>query len=334
VANKPACRDSPVVVYAIVTTIALTGLVWYYVRAWKSESNLKRRTLNSHLDKVAGYYERMTESYLRYGGQTLGWHFGLWGDPPGTFEDALVNSNRILTEGCDLLPGQLVLDAGCGVGGLAFYLAQTFEVNVIGITICRRHVDMATQFAMERNLSHQVEFRLLDFMNLDFEDESFDFVFNQESFCYALSKKDFLKRVYRVLRPGGRWQAVDGFSSDKPLTDEQEEYHRTIQHGWKIAPLPSVQDIQSVLSDIGFEDIRVRDLSEMAYPSAFIAIRNSVVNKEKIDVAISSLSSEEAVILMEHNSAGAAISYGLLEGAFTYQLVGGTKKEDVRKDVQ
>jgi tocopherol O-methyltransferase len=284
-----------------------------------------RGFLNSHLNKVAGYYERMTESYLQYSGQTLGWHFGLWDDPPGTFEDALLNSNCILTEGCDLRPGQLVLDAGCGVGGLAFYLAQTFGVNVIGITICQSHVDMAIQFAKERRLTHQVEFRLLDFMNLDFEDENFDFIFNQESFCYALNKEDYLKGVHRVLKTGGRWQAVDGFRSDKPLSQEQEEYHRTIQRGWKIAPLPSVQIIQSALSKIGFRDISVRDLSEMAYPSAFIAIRNSVLNEEKSIAATSSLSPEETELLVGHNSAGVAISYGLFEGAFTYQLIGGAK---------
>ena len=126
----------------------------------------------------------------------------------------------------------------------------------------------------------------------------------------------------------GRWQAVDGFRSDKPLTEEQEEYHRTIQCGWKIAPLPSVQVIRSALSKIGFEDICVRDLSEMAYPSAFIAIRNSVMNKEKISEASLSLSPEETRLLTEHNSAGAAISYGLIEGAFTYHLLGGAKKKD------
>jgi tocopherol O-methyltransferase len=283
--------------------------------------------LNNHLDQVTGYYERMTESYLRYGGHTLGWHFGLWGDPPGSFEDALINSNRILTDGCDLRPGQLVLDAGCGVGGLAFYLAQTFGVNVLGITISQRHVDIATRFAKERGLGHLVEFRLLDFMNLDFQDESIDFVFNQESFCYALNKKDYLKGVYRVLRPGGRWQAVDGFRSDQPVTAKQQEYHRTIQRGWKIAPLPSVKFVQSVLSRIGFDDIRVRDLSEMAYPSALIAIRNAVMNKDKISASRSSLSPEEIKLLLEHDSAGAAISYGLFEGAFTYQLVGGAKKD-------
>jgi tocopherol O-methyltransferase len=288
--------------------------------------------MNSHLDQVAGYYERMTECYLRYGGQTLGWHFGLWDDASGTFESALVNSNRILTEGCDLRPGQLVLDAGCGVGGLAFYLAQTFDVNVIGITICQRHVDTATQFAKAKNLNHQVKFRLLDFMNLDFEDETFDFIFNQESFCYALSKRDYLKGVYRVLRTGGRWQAVDGFRSDKPLTEDQEEYHRTIQRGWKIAPLTSVQVIQSALSRIGFEDICVRDLSEMAYPSAFFIICNSVMNEERRSTARLSQSPEETELLMEHNSAGAAISYGLFEGAFTYQLISAAKKREGRKN--
>jgi tocopherol O-methyltransferase len=290
--------------------------------------------LNSHLDQIVGYYERMTESYLRYGGQTLGWHFGLWEDETKSFEAALINSNKILTEGCNLRPGQLILDAGCGVGGLAFYLAKTFGVDVIGITSCQRHVDMATQFAMERGLNHQVEFRLLDFMNLDFGDESFDFVFNQESFCYALSKKDYLKGVYRVLRPGGRWQAVDGFRSDKPITKEQEEYHSTIQRGWRIAPLPSVQVIQSALSKVGFEDICVRDLSEMAYPSAWKAICNSVMNKEKISATRTSLSPEETRLLMEHDSAGAAISYGLFQGTFTYQLIGGAKKEEGRKNAQ
>jgi hypothetical protein len=38
-----ACRDSTAAVYTIVTTIALTDLVWYYVRAWKSESILKKK---------------------------------------------------------------------------------------------------------------------------------------------------------------------------------------------------------------------------------------------------------------------------------------------------
>ena len=109
--------------------------------------------MDSYLKQVAGYYDRMTEFYLHYGGRSLGWHFGLWADPPGSFEDALICSNSILTEGCNLRPGQMVLDAGCGVGGLAFYLALTFGVNVIGITICQRYVDMATQFAKENGLT-------------------------------------------------------------------------------------------------------------------------------------------------------------------------------------
>ena len=283
--------------------------------------------MNGHLEQVAGYYDRMTETYLQYGGSTLGWHFGLWADPPGSFEDALMCSNRTLTEGCDLRPGQLVLDAGCGVGGLAFFLARTFGVNVVGITVCQRHVDMATQFAGERGLSHQVRFRNLDFMNLDFEDESFDFAFNQESLCYATSNEDYLTGIHRILRPGGRWQAVDGFLNDRPLTQEEEETHSTVQRGWKIAPLTPVRVIQSTLSKIGFVDVCSKDLSEMAYPSAFAVIRNSVLTSRKTGAVRSMPCQEESTLFMEHNSAGTAFSYGLFRGVFTYNLVGGAKRQ-------
>ena len=277
-------------------------------------------------EQVATYYERMTESYLQYGGHALGWHFGLWDDLPGSLGDALIRSNRILTEGCDLHPGQLVLDAGCQVGGLAFYLAQAFGVNVLGITICQRHVDMATQFARERNLHHQVEFRFLDFMNLDFKDERFDFVFNQETFCYALNKEDYLRNIHEILKPGGRWQTVDFFKSDKPLTKEQKGYHREMQRGWKIAPLPSWQDIQYTLSKIGFQYTRVKDLSIMAHPTAFNFIYNAMMLKEKLSRTKPSLSLQETTF-MENAAACAGYSHGLIEGAFTYHLLGGAKKK-------
>ena len=281
--------------------------------------------MNSNLDQVAAYYERLTESYLRYGGQTLGWHFGLWDNPPGSFEDALINSNRILTQGCDLHPGQLVLDAGCGAGGLAFYLAQTFGVNVIGINICQLHVDMAKQFTEERGLNHLVEFRLLDLMNLDFKEESFDFVFNQESFCYVLNKEEYLRHVYDVLKPGGRWQAVDYYKNEKPLTEEQEEYHRADQHGWKIAPLPSIQFIQSALSRIGFQDIYQKDLSAMVYPTALIFIHKDTILKEKLNRTGLSQSLRETTFV-ENAAACSGYSQGLIEGAFSHHLLGGAKR--------
>lgn len=282
--------------------------------------------MNIDLEQVARYYERMTESYLMYGGSALGWHFGLWDDLPGSCEDPIIRSNQILTEGCDLHPGQLVLDAGCGVGGLAFYLAQTFGVKVIGITVCQLHVDMATQFARERGLRNKVEFRLLDFMNLDFKDESFDFIFNQDTFCHAVNKEDYLKSVYKVLKPGGRWQTVDFFKNNQPLTEEQEVYHREMQCGWKIAPLSSWQDIQYALLEIGYQNICVKDLSVMAYPTAFIFIYKTMMLKEKLDQRLSASLPE--ITFVENAAACAGYSQGLIEGVFTYHLLGGAKKKD------
>jgi tocopherol O-methyltransferase len=280
--------------------------------------------MNSDLHKVSEYYERMTESYLQYGGHDFGWHFGLWDDHTKSVGDALLNSNRILTEGCDLHPGQLILDSGCGVGGLAFYLAQTFGVKVIGVTICQPHVALATQFAEKRGLQHQVEFKYLDFMDLDFKDNTFDFVFNQETFCYASNKDDYLRKIYKALKPGGRWQTVDFFRSGQPLTKEQEEYHRQVQEGWKTAPLACWQDIQSTLDGIGYQDIITRDLSKMAYPSALIFIYNATMLQERLSRTGPPQNPQDDTFI-GNATACDGYSHGLIEGAFTYHLVGGAK---------
>jgi cyclopropane fatty-acyl-phospholipid synthase-like methyltransferase len=81
--------------------------------------------------QVANYYAEMTDVYLGYGGQPMGWHFALWDDSTHTHDDAILRSNRILAEGWGLEPGQLVLDAGCGVGGLSLYLAETFGSGLL-----------------------------------------------------------------------------------------------------------------------------------------------------------------------------------------------------------
>lgn len=283
--------------------------------------------MDIYLDKIADYYERMTDSYLQYGGRDFCWHFGLWDDRTKSVADALLNSNRILTEGCDLHPGQLVLDAGCGVGGLAFYLAQRFGVKVTGITICQPHVEIATRLAAERGLQHQVDFRFLDFMDLDFKDKSFDFVFNQETFCYTLNKQEYLRKIYKVLRPGGRWQTVDFFKTGKPLTKEQEGYHVELQEGWKTAPLSCWQDIQSILVNIGYQDICTQDLSEMAYPSALIFIYNAMMLQEKINRKENPQNSQDFTFI-GNAAACSGYSHGLIQGAFTYHLIGGAKKKD------
>ena len=174
---------------------------------------------------VAEHYAALTDRMVNFGGDLLACHFGLWGPDTTNDREALLRANHTLVQGCDLGPGRRVLDAGCGVGGTAITLAEAYGVRVTGLTICEPHVAVATEHAEQRGVGHLVDFRYGDFMDLPFPEASFDAVLNHESFCYAPDKLAYLRGVRRVLKPGGRWQALEGLRTGTPMSEAQEEVH-------------------------------------------------------------------------------------------------------------
>ena len=65
-----------------------------------------------------------------------------------------------------LEPGQLVLDIGCGWGGMAIYLAQQFDVRVHGITLSQEQLTLARQRALAARVDDRVTFELIDYRDL------------------------------------------------------------------------------------------------------------------------------------------------------------------------
>ena len=122
---------------------------------------------------ASAHYAEVTEHMVNFGGDLLACHFGLWGPDATTDQEALLRANRTLVQGCDLGPGQRILDAGCGVGGTAITLAEAYGVHVTGLTICEPHIAVATEHAKQHGVGHLVDFLYGDFMDLPFPDENF-----------------------------------------------------------------------------------------------------------------------------------------------------------------
>ena len=270
---------------------------------------------------VPELYAAMQKRQLRdLGGDLLAIHFGLWGPDTADDREALVRANRTLVQGCDLGPGRRVLDAGCGVGEAAIRLAETQGVHVTGITICEPHVAQATEQAEQRGVGHLVEFLHGDFMDLPFPDASFDAVLNQESFCYAADKLAYLQGVYRVLKPGGRWQCLDGLRRDTPLSESLEEAHAIMQRGWCMPPVATLRDVIAALKEAGFTEISEQDLSSEAVVSMDKLSKRWILLTMVAGPTVGS--SPEVQGFME---AGVNLNYALKEGAFTYNFISGVR---------
>ncbi len=287
------------------------------------------RPQNFSRDEVSAYYEAMTENYMKYGGEALAFHTALYDSKIETKTAALLRSNELIVAGCELRPGARILDAGCGVGGLCFYLADRYEATIEGISICDAHLDIARKHADERGVGHRVNFRNVDFMTMDgLPDESFDLVLSQEAFCYATHDLDaYFKNVRRVLKPNGQWRVLDGFLAEPTLPHgDHERWMPVIQAGWKLPPLVYWGNVLQLMSKQGFKHLISKDYSAAAYP----AYSSFVEQKIKLDILYEcgkAQAGREGVtdVFMEHLSASAAFGMGLLKSAFTYRLLGGTR---------
>jgi len=83
-----------------------------------------------------------------------------------TLEQAQVAKLHHVCRKLELKPGDSVVEAGCGWGGLARFMAKHYGVNVKAYNISKEQVKYARQRAEEEGLSEQVEYVLDDYRNI------------------------------------------------------------------------------------------------------------------------------------------------------------------------
>lgn len=106
--------------------------------------------------------------------------------------------------------GKRLLDIGCGVGGIDFYLLEAARADhVTGIDVEEGVLATARRRAAERRLGQQAEFVKVAPGPLAFPERTFDIVFSKDSIVHIPDKHALMADVHRLLKPGGRFVASD-----------------------------------------------------------------------------------------------------------------------------
>ncbi len=276
-------------------------------------------------DETREYYEELTEVYLQYGQGAFAWHIGLAEDPETTHEESLFRANELITEGLGLNSQSRVIDCGCGVGGLAFYIAAKFGSRVLGLTLSGEHVELATKEARRRGLEDLVEFRVHDFMEPLEDAFACDAVLSQDAFCHAPDAAGFLKNVLRMLRPGGVWRAVDAFYTDRNGPGAEDPWGPSIRDGWKVDSLFAIRKVQEVAAEAGFRRISFLDVSTQAYSSArgFLTAQMGLDLLDQLGGKRPDRWADQGEAFNLHMAANAAWGAGLLSGDISYGMIEG-----------
>ena len=104
----------------------------------------------------------------------------------------------------DVMPGNSVLDVGCGFGDTAIDLARRVGPlgHVVGIDCCRSFLDLALQDAAQTGTSN-VSFARGD-AEFGLPENGYDFVFSRFGTMFFTNPVQGLRSMRKALKPGGR----------------------------------------------------------------------------------------------------------------------------------
>lgn len=232
--------------------------------------------------EIAEYYDRTQVHYQRAWdlNHSLAMHYGYTDEVVRSFRPSLANMNQQMANYAQIKPGENVLDAGCGVGGSAIYLAKALKCKVQGISLSQLQITQAQQNAKLNGLDHLLDFSCQDFTETNFSDASFDVVWGLESIVHQEDKSAFLREAKRILKPGGRIIMGEYLKAPRPLSMQEDALLNKWLAAWAVPPIARLVDFENQVAKLDFSAMRSKNITEhirksswrMFYGSFFLAV--------------------------------------------------------------
>jgi tocopherol O-methyltransferase len=219
---------------------------------------------------VIDYFDQTHDDYRFLWGidRHFGLHCGFFDNEHRRHDDAVLNMNYVLSRAAGISMHDRILDAGCGIGGSAVWLAENVGAAVVGININTNQIHQARCLARRCGLTDQVQFLVANFSATGLPGASFDVVWALESVCYAEDKRSFLMEAHRVLKPGGRLVVADGFLIREALAPDERRIVECWRQGWAIPNLTSIDQFKRWTREAGFRRCNFQDITQHVVPSS------------------------------------------------------------------
>ncbi len=155
--------------------------------------------------------------------------------------------------------GKRILDIGCGIGGPAFEMAQTFAAIVTGIDLEAPLIEKAKASASRLSLDAQCRFQTVQPGPLPFPDGAFDIVISSGAITQTPDKDSLISEAFRTLAPGGFLSCYEWMRTEREYSDAM---HRWLELEELTYTLETLEKLGERFAAAGFSDVRTTDASD------------------------------------------------------------------------
>lgn len=227
-------------------------------------------------ESLVRYYDSLSR-YMRLTSPGGAGMHRLLAVPDGGAPSGAMVDERVAAALADLARPR-VLDAGCGLGGTSFALAERLQATVEGITLSPVQARLANAEAARRGLADRCRFLVRSYD--DPASADFDAVVAIESLIHSADLPRSLTALAGALRPGGRLVIVDDMPGG-PATGRVAEAFAEFRRYWLCPEPRSFAQYGRLLADAGLQVEHDEDLTARVRPKplgrlARLALANRV----------------------------------------------------------
>lgn len=164
----------------------------------------RRHSTGRDAAAITHHYDLSNDFYALLLGPSLVYSCAVWADERTGLEAAQSAKNDLVCRKLELRPGMRVLDIGCGWGSFALHAAQSYGVDVVGVTLSVRQASLARERVAAAGSGRRVEIRVQDYREID--DGPFDAIssIGMAEHVGGGEIGGYARRMHDLLRPGGR----------------------------------------------------------------------------------------------------------------------------------
>ncbi len=133
----------------------------------------QRNKVTKSRENVQHHYDLSNDFYKLFLDKDMQYSCGYWPRKDITLEEAQELKKAHIASKLNLKKGMRVLDIGCGWGGMAMYIAENYDCEVVGVTLSDEQHALGRERLKQRGLTDKVDIRLQDYRHVE---EKFDAV--------------------------------------------------------------------------------------------------------------------------------------------------------------